>query len=65
MFAFLLLVGCFNQSHTVEASSIKEKQILINVEEAPEIEKLQFMTGKVKKIRLTNETTIHFFHEQT
>ncbi|MBP05040.1 MAG: hypothetical protein CMA72_09695 [Euryarchaeota archaeon] len=64
MFVFLLLVGCFNPGLIVE-TSIKEKQILINVEEAPEVEKLQFTTGKVKKIRLTNETAVHFFHEQT
>ena len=72
MFVFLLLVACFSPIQTIESSndsiiesSVGEKQILINVEETPEIQKLRFVTGKVDKIRLTNETAIYFAHEQT
>lgn len=64
MFVFLLLVGCFNPVQLIE-SSIVEKQILINVEKPPEIKRLQIVATKVDKVRLTNDKTIHFFHEQT
>ncbi len=72
MFVFLLLVACFSPTQTIESpndsiieSSVGEKQILINVEETPEIQKLRFVNGKVDKIRHTNETAIYFAHEQT
>ena len=72
MFVFLLLVGCFNPVQLIESSgdsiiesSIVEKQILINVEKPPEIKRLQIVSTKVDKVRLTNDKTIHFFHEQT
>ena len=72
MFVFLLLVGCFSPFQTIESSNdsiiespVGEKQILINVEEIPKVQKLRFVTGKVDKIRLTNETSIYFAHEQT
>jgi hypothetical protein len=72
MFVFLVLAGCFSPNQIIESSndsiiksSIGEKQILINVEEIPKVQKLRFVTGKVDKIRLTNETAIYFAHEQT
>jgi hypothetical protein len=63
---YILMLLCCACADSVEGSTpvIREKQVLINVQETPKIEKLQFFKEEVQKIRLTNESRIRFIDEQ-
>jgi len=61
---YMLLMLCCAHSETQQAAAVKQKEILLNVQKSPDIEKLQFFKEEVHKIRLTNESRIRFVHEQ-
>jgi len=61
---YMLLMLCCAHSETQQAVAVKQKEILLNTQKTPDIEKLQFFKEEVHKIRLTDESRIRFAHEQ-